>query len=670
MQTATREIMTEIGKLVNISFIETTNINQTDMVFGQAQLDPDAGAWAYYPGSYAQAGDVWTNIQYASSTQDMTKGGYGYYVLWHEIGHALGLQHTFEAFNLAYDNNAIENTEQYSVMAYNWSTWGNTFAESYMLYDIAALQEMYGANTTHASHSGNNTYVLRSGDAYAIWDGGGTDTLDGSAISSAMTLRLEEGQFSSVGLTDNITIAWNTIIENATGGSGNDQIYGNSANNILLGNAGADTLYASTGSDTLNGGDGTDTANYTSYSLMDFFFNFVNATTVTLNHLVDGWTDTLIAIENYVFGGTTYTRAELEDVAPSDLDIIHVGFSNGSGGYEYYSKNEIGVETVTAAQIGLSGISGNVVTYNRSYSDLAISILHADTPDMYIKGMAGDDNITVSGSGININIIFQGNAGDDSIVISVAGDDNLKGHDGNDTISAGVGDDYIDGGNGNDTLSGGADNDTIYGRADNDIINGDAGDDNLFGNEGDDELYGGTGNDIMRAGAGADYMDGGGNDDTMYGDEGDDEMYGNSGADFMNGGAGADLMYGGTANDTMYGDIGNDIMHGENGNDFMNGDAGDDEMYGEANDDTLNGGAGADYMDGGSGNDVLNGGDDNDEMYGGLGNDILRGEDGDDEIHGGDGTDQLYGGIGIDTLYGDAGIDNAVRRHRERHSQW
>lgn len=338
MQTATREIMTEIGKLVNISFIETTNINQTDMVFGQAQLDPDAGAWAYYPGSYAQAGDVWTNIQYASSTQDMTKGGYGYYVLWHEIGHALGLQHTFEAFNLAYDNNAIENTEQYSVMAYNWSTWGNTFAESYMLYDIAALQEMYGANTTHASHSGNNTYVLRSGDAYAIWDGGGTDTLDGSAISSAMTLRLEEGQFSSVGLTDNITIAWNTIIENATGGSGNDQIYGNSANNILLGNAGADTLYASTGSDTLNGGDGTDTANYTSYSLMDFFFNFVNATTVTLNHLVDGWTDTLIAIENYVFGGTTYTRAELEDVAPSDLDIIHVGFSNGSGGYEYYAK--------------------------------------------------------------------------------------------------------------------------------------------------------------------------------------------------------------------------------------------------------------------------------------------------------------------------------------------
>ena len=43
------------------------------------------------------------------------------------------------------------------------------------------------------------------------------------------------------------------LIENATGGSGNDTITGNSADNCLIGNAGADTLNGGTGSDTLYG---------------------------------------------------------------------------------------------------------------------------------------------------------------------------------------------------------------------------------------------------------------------------------------------------------------------------------------------------------------------------------------------------------------------------------
>ncbi len=49
-----------------------------------------------------------------------------------------------------------------------------------------------------------------------------------------------------------------SLIENALGGSGNDDISGNKANNVLIGNAGDDTLYGAGGDDRLMGGDGND----------------------------------------------------------------------------------------------------------------------------------------------------------------------------------------------------------------------------------------------------------------------------------------------------------------------------------------------------------------------------------------------------------------------------
>ena len=48
------------------------------------------------------------------------------------------------------------------------------------------------------------------------------------------------------------------MIENGTGGSGNDLIIGNSANNILKGNAGNDNLFGKGGIDILIGGEGED----------------------------------------------------------------------------------------------------------------------------------------------------------------------------------------------------------------------------------------------------------------------------------------------------------------------------------------------------------------------------------------------------------------------------
>lgn len=56
----------------------------------------------------------------------------------------------------------------------------------------------------------------------------------------------------------NISIAYNTIIENATGGSGRDYLVGNHVANRLTGNAGSDILNGLEGDDILIGGGGSD----------------------------------------------------------------------------------------------------------------------------------------------------------------------------------------------------------------------------------------------------------------------------------------------------------------------------------------------------------------------------------------------------------------------------
>lgn len=697
MKNATREIMGEISKLVNINFVETTNINNTDMTFAQASLDPDAGAWAYYPSGGNKSGDVWTNTAYSSSNTNMTKGGYGYFVLWHEIGHALGLEHTFEAFGVGQNNSMPENTEQYSVMAYNWSTWGNTFAESYMLYDIAALQQMYGANTTHASHSGNNNYVLRSGDAYAIWDGGGTDTLDGSAISTSMTLNLGEGQFSSVGLTDNITIAWNTVIENAEGGSAGDTIYGNDANNVINGNGGADTIYGSSGSDTLDGGDGTDTVVY-SYDISDFLVSLVDSVTVSLAHLTELWTDTVANFESFNFNGNilTWDQVSASAVDPSSM-LIKV--KNGGDKYEFTSNAGDDDFNIHSNEVNYNGASGNMFRVLRDSNTLDFFVLNSSAPNSVFLGgdKYGDiaDTINVRGTHANFSIGFNGYAGDDTLSIFSTiigddiiyggagndtinssggndlifgeegddylrgqdGDDDLRGDDGNDTLDGGNGIDKLFGGSGNDTIHGGDGNDIIRGGDGDDIMNGDAGDDDIRAGIGADTLNGGNGNDLLIGEEGADIINGGAGDDLINGGDDGDTIDAGADNDTVYGGAGNDDINGGDGRDYLYGDEGNDTIRGGNGIDNLYGGDGDDILYGDADNDLIFGNSGDDEIYGGNGADKIRGGSDNDTIEGGAGADDLRGEDGNDTIRGGTEDDYIEGGAGQDNLFGDDGDD-------------
>jgi serralysin len=80
------------------------------------------------------------------------------------------------------------------------------------------------------------------------------DLRAGNFSSLSAPIYFSDGSFS----TSTVTIGPQTIIENATGGSGNDVIVGNSSGNKLSGGSGNDALKGSTGDDQLTGGAGDD----------------------------------------------------------------------------------------------------------------------------------------------------------------------------------------------------------------------------------------------------------------------------------------------------------------------------------------------------------------------------------------------------------------------------
>jgi len=99
----------------------------------------------------------------------------------------------------------------------------------------------------------NDTFVVQAtGDGRDSYDGGdGIDTLDYSALNTAVNLTLKDGV---------TTYQTDTIenIENVICGSAADKLTGNSFDNVLTGNAGDDTLKGGAGNDVLNGGEGLD----------------------------------------------------------------------------------------------------------------------------------------------------------------------------------------------------------------------------------------------------------------------------------------------------------------------------------------------------------------------------------------------------------------------------
>lgn len=281
-----------------LTFKVASNVQDADIVWWKAYLGLDllglherpasTQVWGYF-NHYLD--DSWDHLRFGSSS---------FNTVVHEIGHGLGLAHPHDGGeaadrsvfpgvrNESSKGNFGLNQGVYTMMSYN-TGYGTVKDEDYGsqgglgAFDIAALQALYGENTTTAG--GNDVYRLPTKDAKGtgwscIWDTGGTDTISGAKSKSAVTIDLRAatladndpnaGGFLSrqQKIAGGFTIAKGVIIENAVGGSGNDTLYGNDAANVLRGGsgkdrlkgfAGDDTLYCDAGNDTLWGGAGSDT---------------------------------------------------------------------------------------------------------------------------------------------------------------------------------------------------------------------------------------------------------------------------------------------------------------------------------------------------------------------------------------------------------------------------
>jgi serralysin len=277
---ATFRLSTTSSDLYGAYFIPQDPAYGADQGVGVFNID--SGGWAF------------------DQQQSLVQGGYAFEVILHEFGHAHGLAHPHDrgggsdimlGVTASQGSYGLYDLNQgvYTVMSYN-SSWptgpngespftaagvDNGWSGTLSAFDIAALQQRYGVINPHAT--GNTTYTLDDVQAQGtyyecIWDTGGKDTINYSGNRNARIDLLAAtldysptggGVLSFVdGIFGGFSIAAGVVIENASGGAGNDDIFGNAANNELKGNAGDDVLVGREGGDKLDGGTGFDTASY------------------------------------------------------------------------------------------------------------------------------------------------------------------------------------------------------------------------------------------------------------------------------------------------------------------------------------------------------------------------------------------------------------------------
>ncbi|MBB5700132.1 DUF4214 domain-containing protein [Sphingomonas yantingensis] len=338
-QQAARASFAQISAATNLKFTEITETDTThaNIRISQTADNDVASAYGGFPSEkQSAAGDIWFGRTSQPYYDIATKGTWGYATMMHEIGHTMGLKHGHQDYtnsdlsfyfgtaprfgtqSLTPDNDG----QAWSLMTYTPAPGTGGFAgekinqpQTYMQYDLAALQYMYGANYTTNATDSVYTFSQTTGEMFingvgqgaptgnkiflTIWDGGGNDTIDASNYANGVTVDLRPGQFSTVDqaqLADStayqgyttlapgniaMSLLYNndtrSLIENAKGGSGNDVLIGNTANNVL------------------DGGSGSDTVIFTHTTGVNVTLNDTGAD-VIVSH--DGENDTLRSIEN------------------------------------------------------------------------------------------------------------------------------------------------------------------------------------------------------------------------------------------------------------------------------------------------------------------------------------------------------------------------------------
>lgn len=301
-QQAAREILAYVARVTGISFAEVPTGAAADLHFAAADItNPDLGGVCYASYGYTNSltGELtsYTSDAYIyldalqTANQNPVAGTWGYQALLHEVGHALGLKHPFEATAGAMTTlqASYQDTTAYSVMSYTHQS--SAYYSQFNEYDLAALNYLYGSDGLRGSwglasdglyltdSAANSAIALPTGRV-TLADAGGADTLVYQEAREAYTItptrdkawlhiqsadadHLIASSIEQIKFSDG-TVDTRTLLQPAgksvTGTSGNDQLYGSAGSDLLNGSAGNDLLLGMGGDDLLFGGDGVDTA--------------------------------------------------------------------------------------------------------------------------------------------------------------------------------------------------------------------------------------------------------------------------------------------------------------------------------------------------------------------------------------------------------------------------
>ena len=424
-----RSFVASYERLIATPLRETDDVLQPgDIRIAFVDTDP-WGGYARPPPAVGQAveprnGDIWLDADYATTSLkvgwDFPKGERVMPAVLHELGHALGLNHPFDRpspLPAQFDStrySVMSYTLAEDVQTYSFFRYGdelltrgeNLLVDQPMVFDILALQSLYGANP--ATAAGADVYSWDESVPFltSIYDAGGVDRIDLSAHSRPSFIDLTPGAYSSIAIytreaqqafwtarlpefadriartydnaeahgilytgRDNLGIAYSTTIEDVAAGKGADTIIGNAAANTLSGAGGGDRILAGDGADTILGGPGND-------------------------------------------------------------------FLRGEAGDDSLSGDD-----------GADDMHGNMgadVLFGGQGDDWVVGGQHDDR----LYGQAGND-------------LVYGNMGRDLLLGGEGADTMLGGQD-DDSLSGGAGADFLSGDRGDDTLSGGSGADTFY----------------------------------------------------------------------------------------------------------------------------------------------------------------------------------------------------------------
>lgn len=641
---AVQKALTSWANVANLHFTQVADNTSVvgDLRFAYATLPEDAQAWAYYPFGGASAGDVWFNANSSSYSNQWNAGSYEYLAVVHEIGHALGLKHPFDDDWLTSTVLPVElDTTSYTIMSYSSYTGDLGSYLTYepttpMILDIAAIQALYGANTSF--NSGDTTYNFIESGRYhmTIWDAGGTDTI-AYASSTGGTIDLRPGIEGGSNLgtqvyavdsgnyyhaIDNVWIAYGAIIENATGGSGNDTLLGNDADNSLTGNA---------GSDSFAGGGGNDT------------YVIDRAAEIgSLTENIGEGTDSIVA----AFSGTAVV---LDLGVVPNIENIRI---SGNGAFTLIGNNGENTLFGNAEATIIYGGGGNDTLDGKTGAD---TMYGGTGNDLYFVDNRQDVIVEAAAEGndsVRLNIAKAGltyTLGDniENAIVTSKGKMNLVGNALDNELQGNASANRLDGGEGADVLTGGAGKDTYLVDATDTIV-----ETSTLTKEIDSVLSSATwtlGDNLEKLTLL------GSADIDATGNALKNTLTGNNGSNWLDGGLAADKLIGGLGDDTYVVDLttsnrledklteatgaGNDTLILRGGNAAQTTFA------------SLTLGANLEVLDASdTANTLLN-------LKGNGLNNTLVGNDANNALSGGAGNDTLIGGIGSDTLTGGAGAD-------------